>query len=188
MLRAHVHFACLIVFSLRVFFVSWMNSTLYVPRSVWSIVFLQGRVTARRHSGASTPYSVRSGYSVITDCRKIKARSVCCLHPVSPIVMSSPARLQKARKDLFAWPPAHQTVLGGVLPPPDHDPHPDLTLNLHFLWRALQPLVRFNPVNGLPEVVLVGPNDTPLTYFRAILLFLVSLSFCAQCDSSVLIL
>ena len=56
--------------------------------------------------------------------------------------------LSKATKALIVHPASHFPAKGRVLPRPEFDPNPELTLTLHALWAIICPYLIISPTDG----------------------------------------
>ena len=56
--------------------------------------------------------------------------------------------LSKATKALIIHPASHFPAKGRVLPRPEFDPNPELTLVLHALWAIIRPYLIISPTDG----------------------------------------
>ena len=56
--------------------------------------------------------------------------------------------LPKATEALIVHPTSHFPAKGRVLPRPEFDPNPELTLVLHALWATIRPFLIISPTDG----------------------------------------
>lgn len=77
---------------------------------------------------------------------------------------------------LRAHPASKRMSAEGILPLPEDDPHPELTLALYALWASLRELVTFSG-QGQPSLAPRFPSQTPLQVLLSLRPVLVSHSF-----------